>query len=208
MAKLEQTKIYSDLELDGAFLDSSGDAGTSGQMLSSTGSGTNWIAAPSGGSLSIDTYAQFSGAGETDQDVHVATEAEIDWMNTTATFSSGTWVNNSTRITVPNTGIYLVTTNWYFSVTDTSVDPPVDRGRRATVRLRVAVNGTGINEFCRHTYMRRSASHNNSSGNWQTLLSLTANDQISIMSLNDAGDQTPIATLDKDQSSISIVQLA
>ena len=28
-----------DLELDGEFLDSSGDAGTSGQMLSSTGSG-------------------------------------------------------------------------------------------------------------------------------------------------------------------------
>ena len=54
--------------------------------------GTNWIAAPSGNSLSINTYAQFSGAGETDQDVHIATEAEIDWMNPTATFSSGTWV--------------------------------------------------------------------------------------------------------------------
>ena len=170
---------------------------------------TNWIDSPSGaGSFSIDTYAQFSGSGETDQDVHIATEAEIDWMNPTATFSSGTWSNNGTRITVPNTGIYLVMTNWYFSVTDTSVDPPVGRGRRAGVRLRVAVNGTGINEFCRHTYMRRSASHNNSSGNWQTLLSLTANDQISIMSLNDSGDQTPIVTLDKDQSSISIVQLA
>ena len=38
MAQLEQTKIYGDLELNGEFLDSSGDAGTSGQMLSSTGS--------------------------------------------------------------------------------------------------------------------------------------------------------------------------
>ena len=114
---------------------------------------TNWIDAPSGGSFSIDTYAQFSGAGETDEDVHIASEAEIDWMNPTATFSSGTWVNNGTRITVPNTGIYLIMTNWYFSGT----------GRRPGVRLRVAVNGTGINEFCRHTYIRRSASHNNSS---------------------------------------------
>jgi len=160
--------------------------------------GTNWINGPSGNSLSINTYAQFSGAGETNQDVHIATEAEIDWMNPTATFSSGTWSNNGTRITVPNTGIYLVMTNWYFSGT----------GRRPAVRLRVAVNGTGINEFCRHTYIRNGASHLNSSGNWQTLLSLTASDQISIMCVNDAGDQTPTQTLDKDQSSISIVQLA
>jgi len=198
MARLKQTKIYGDLELEGTFLDSSGDAGTSGQMLSSTGTGTNWIDATSG-AFSINTYAQFSGAGESNQDVHISEEAEIDWMNPTATFSSGTWVNNGTRITVPNTGIYLVMTNWYFSGT----------GRRPTVRLRVAVNGTGINEFCRHTYIRIAAGHNNSSGNWQTLLSLTANDQISIMCVNDAGDGTNLTqTLDKDQSSISIVQLA
>ena len=196
MAKLKQTKIYGDLELDGAFLDSSGDAGTSGQLLSSTGTGTNWIDSP-GSSFAVTTYAQFSGAGETDQDVHIASEAEIDWMNPTATFSSGTWVNNGTRITVPNTGIYLIMTNWYFSGT----------GRRPGVRLRVAVNGTGINEFCRNTYIRNAAGHNNSSGNWQTLLSLTANDQISIMCVNDSGDGTPVQTLDKDQSSISIVQL-
>lgn len=196
MARLEKTKIYGDLELDGEYLDRLGAAGTSGQMLSASGTGTNWIDAPSD-VFSIDTYAQFSGAGESNQDVHIGSEAEIDWMNPTATFSSGTWVNNGTRITVPNTGIYLVMTNWYFSGT----------GRRPTVRLRVAVNGTGINEFCRNTYIRNSASHTNSSGNWQTLLSLTANDQISIMSVNDAGDSIPTQILDKDQSSISIVQL-
>ena len=58
-----------------------------------------------------------------------------------------------------------------------------------------------------HTYIRIGASHNNSSGNWQTLVSLTANDQISIMSVNDAGDNTPTVFLDRS-SSISIVQLA
>jgi len=36
-----------DLRVTGKYLDSSGDAGSSGQILSSTGSGTNWIAAPS-----------------------------------------------------------------------------------------------------------------------------------------------------------------
>ncbi len=36
-----------DVRVTGRVLDSSGDAGTSGQLLSSTGTGTNWIAAPS-----------------------------------------------------------------------------------------------------------------------------------------------------------------
>ena len=35
--------IAGDLSLDGALLDSSGDVGTNGQVLSSTVTGTNWI---------------------------------------------------------------------------------------------------------------------------------------------------------------------
>ena len=37
--------VNTNLYVKGTLLDSSGDAGTSGQLLSSTGSGTNWIAA-------------------------------------------------------------------------------------------------------------------------------------------------------------------
>jgi len=37
--------VIGDLYLTGAFRDSSGDAGTSGKLLESTGSGTNWVAA-------------------------------------------------------------------------------------------------------------------------------------------------------------------
>ena len=70
-----QTKIYGDIELDGTFLDSSGDSGTTGQMLSSTGTGTNWIAALYN-SISINTYAQFSGR-KTNEDVHIASEAKL-----------------------------------------------------------------------------------------------------------------------------------
>ena len=119
-------------------------------------------------------------------------------MSTTPAFSSGTWSNNGTRITVPTTGVYLVTTNWYLSGT----------GRRPTIRIRLAVNGTGISEFCRNTYMRIGAGHNNSSANMQTLLSLTANDTISVLTIGDAGDNTPVSTLDKSASSISVVRLA
>ena len=43
----------------------------------------------------------------------------------------------------------------------------------------------------------------------QTLLSLTANDTISVLSIADAGDSTPLASfLQKTESSISVVRLA
>ncbi|WP_168796386.1 hypothetical protein, partial [Flagellimonas onchidii] len=40
------TTVQSNLTVNGSIIDSSGDAGTSGQLLSSTASGTNWIDAP------------------------------------------------------------------------------------------------------------------------------------------------------------------
>jgi hypothetical protein len=195
MAELKSTTANGSLRIDGTLLDSSGDAGTSGQVLSSTATGTNWINS-GGADNSISEYAQYVGTGA-NADVHVA-ETEINWMSTSPAFSSGTWANNGIRITVPTTGIYLVTTNWYLLGT----------GRRPTIRIRLAVNGTGISEFCRNTYIRVSESHNNSSANMQTLLSLTASDNISVMSFGDAGDSTPVVNLLKTQSSISVVRLA
>ena len=44
----EIKKISTELQLLDKLLDTSGDAGTSGQILSSTGTGTNWIDAASG----------------------------------------------------------------------------------------------------------------------------------------------------------------
>ena len=46
---LDDVKVEAGLEVTGTLKDSSGDVGTSGQVLSSTVSGTNWIAAGGGG---------------------------------------------------------------------------------------------------------------------------------------------------------------
>ena len=194
MAELKSTAANGSLRIDGTLLDSSGDAGTSGQLLSSTATGTNWITS-GGADNSISEYAQYVGTGAS-VDVHIA-ETEINWMSTSPAFSSGTWSNNGTRITVPTTGVYLVTTNWYL----------IGSGTRPTIRIRLAVNGTGIIEFCRNTYIRNTANHTNSSANMQTLLSLTANDTISVLCIEDAGANNPVATLDKSDSSISVVRL-
>jgi len=42
-------KFLADIEVKEGLKDSSGDLGTTGQILSSTGTGTNWIPASSGG---------------------------------------------------------------------------------------------------------------------------------------------------------------
>lgn len=55
MAKLKSgSRVYGSLQVDGTFLDSSGDAGTSGQVLSSTGTGTNWSAITKSVGVSVD----------------------------------------------------------------------------------------------------------------------------------------------------------
>jgi len=64
MAKLKSgSRVYGSLQVDGTFLDTSGDAGSSGQVLSSTGSGTNWVTAAGGGISNVveDTSPQLGG---------------------------------------------------------------------------------------------------------------------------------------------------
>jgi hypothetical protein len=48
----EKLHVSGNIRVTGAYYDSSNAAGTSGQILSSTGTGTAWIAAPSGGGIS------------------------------------------------------------------------------------------------------------------------------------------------------------
>jgi len=55
-------KFLSDIELTRGLKDSSGDLGTSGQILSSTGSGLNWI---SQGGSSVIYQDGFTGNGTT-----------------------------------------------------------------------------------------------------------------------------------------------
>ena len=42
-------KFLADIEVEEGLKDSDGDLGTAGQILSSTGTGTNWISASGGG---------------------------------------------------------------------------------------------------------------------------------------------------------------
>jgi len=60
-------KISTELQLLDKFLDTSGDAGTSGQVLTSTGTGINWV---SGGSLPGGPYLPLAGGTMTGATLH------------------------------------------------------------------------------------------------------------------------------------------
>jgi hypothetical protein len=64
-------KISTELQLLDKFLDTSGDAGTSGQVLTSTGTGINWV---SGGSLPGGPYLPLAGG-------RMTTTAKIEFYN-------------------------------------------------------------------------------------------------------------------------------
>tara|TARA_B100000073_G_scaffold85919_1_gene66718 strand:+ start:1175 stop:1798 length:624 start_codon:yes stop_codon:yes gene_type:complete len=203
MANLNETKIYGSLELDGPLLDSTGSAGSSGQILLSTGGTTKWVSVSgaSAPNTQINTYCQFDGAGVSDLDPFLTTESELAWMNTTNRFTtnSASWTNNGTRITVPSNGFYLITVNLYYSCT---------AGRRPTIKNRLAIDGTGISDTCRHTYIRQAAEHKESTANFQSILRLDSGKQISILFQKDASAATSNnIELNPPKSSISIVKV-
>jgi len=118
MAKLKSgTRVYGSLQVDGTLLDSSGDAGSSGQVLSSTGTGTNWVAAGGGGGSATIRAATFYGANST-QDITSETTVDLDQTLTTTGTGDFT-VSTSGVVTVVNTGLYVIT---YSISTDVTTD--------------------------------------------------------------------------------------
>ena len=194
MAKLKSgTRVYGSLQVDGTLLDSSGDAGSSGQVLSSTATGTNWIAAAGGGGIS--NYVKYVGTGTPDLNSSTS-YAEVSWINTTPQFSNGTWSATSSHVVVPNNGIYLVQVNFYITASVT----------RSNIGLKFAVNDTQQTEIAANNYIRNTNGHNEASINMATTLSLSASDQVSIYVARLANSGT--VSLQGTSSTLAITQLA
>ena len=209
MAKFKDgSRVTGNLRVDGTIIDTSGDVGTSGQVLSSTGTGTNWVAATGGGSgTGISNYIKCVGTGTPTITTSNASNTWISpsWINTTPVFSNGTWTVSATSITVPNTGVYLVNVNIQVSIPDTS-------GRYAP-EVEITVNGTKVGYRASHSYMRGAQGHQESSSNQSTILNLSASDTVGIewrptcdVTTNNNGRDSDI-NMDETSSFIEIIQI-
>jgi len=205
MAKFKAgTTITDSLEVSGNIIDLSGDVGTSGQILTSTGSGTNWATVSAGSSTGIANYIKCV-CGSATTLTTSGTQSTLSWMSTTPSFSNGFSNPTATEITVPNDGLYLIGLNLDITQTDTT------NGNRYNHGFEIEINGsaTGGAEV-RHNYIRgnaNSSNHFNSSANAMKALALGANDTISIRERRFAGNTASTLQITTN-SSIFVVQIA
>lgn len=196
------SRVRKSLRVDGTIIDTSGDVGTSGQILSSTGTGTNWTDATGGGTgTGISNYIKCVGTGTVRIESSDTTNTWISpsWINTTPVFSNGTWTVSATSITVPNTGVYLVNVNIQVSTPDTN--------GRYSPEVEITVNGTKIGYRAGHSYMRGSLGHQESSSNQSTILNLSASNTVGIEWRPTCDGRANAINMDETSSFIEIVQI-
>jgi len=203
MAKFKDgSRVTGNLRVDGTIIDTSGDVGTSGQVLSSTGTVTNWVAATGGGTgTGISNYIKCAGTGTVSILSTDATDTWISpsWIDTTPVFSNGTWTVSSTSITVPNTGVYLVNVN-------IQVSTPDGNGRYSP-EVEITVNGTKVGYRAGHSYMRGSQGHQESSSNQSTILNLSASNTVGIEWRPTCTGRGNTINMDETSSFIEVIQI-
>ena len=116
-------KFLADIEVEEGLKDSSGDLGSNGQILSSTGSGTNWIAASGGG-------GGIGGATVTNQVAFGSATASEITSNSTFTFvKSGTGSSAQTLLEVGDGDSSDATSKGSVFITAKQVDDSTSRAR-------------------------------------------------------------------------------
>lgn len=120
-------------------------------------------------------------------------------------FSTGTPLINeggfsvsSSSITIPSTGIYLISGNFHFSSS-------VSRSN-VGVRFHNQTTNTSLNDITASNYIRNASSHNMSSSHLTTIYEFSANDQIgTYFRLEGASGSV---TLVANSSTVEILRLA
>ena len=188
MAKLKDgSQVFGSLRVNGTFLDSSGDAGTSGQVLSSTGTGTNWVASGGGGGATVKFYCAAGPSANltltgTLQTVVLNTEVEDSGVGTADfTLTSGV-------VTIANAGVYVVS---YTVLTDM----PSGTSARSESEAFLRINGSNELANSQVIMYNRDVTEGAASGSKTILYNATANDTIQIVAARRAGTADGIAVL-------------
>ena len=188
MAQLKSnSRIYGNLRVDGRFLDSSGDAGTSGQVLSSTGIGTDWITPATGGGATVQ---YFSAAGPA-TNLTINTEQTVVLNTTIATSGTGDFTIASGVVTIVNAGVYHIS---YTVLTDCLTAGDSSRSESEAF---LRINGTGELANSRVIMYNREGTEGAATGAKTMLYSATANDTIQIRAGRSTGASNISALADQ-----------
>jgi len=117
-APTEMLHVAGNIRVTGAFLDSGNSPGTAGQILSSTVSGTDWIAAPSAGStVFTPSIFQIQNAN------NINSQGRATTMNNTMLMTGSTGVtipgSGGTDVTATKAGVYEISFNIYVETSHT-----------------------------------------------------------------------------------------
>ena len=138
-------------------------------------------------------YAKYTGASGSTSNINNSSITKVSWLQTnTEIFENGGFTNTATDVTVPKTGIYMITFNGYLNGSNI----------RTNVRFRFRINGTDQNtDLSLNNYIRRDSSHNESSVNFSAYYSLSAGDTVAVSSQQIAAAGTVV--LEKNLSSLT-----
>ena len=169
--------------------DGTGETGTAGQLLSSTGTSTAWI-----DDNSTKPYTKTKLTANTAIN-NSTTLGVFSVINTSPVQNSG-FTFTSSRVIPPSAGVYAVDVMAYYTST----------AARVNVGMQVAVNNTFTGEEAAMGYIRASSGHNESSLTWSSIVDVPAGGYISIgfLRLGNAGT----CVLDATRSAISVYKIS
>jgi len=169
--------------------DGTGETGTGGQLLSSTGSGVLWV-----DDNSVKPYTKTKLTANTAIN-NSALLGVFSVINTSPVQNSG-FTFTSSRVIPPSAGVYAVDVMAYYT----------SSSARVSVGMQVAVNNTFTGEEAAMGYIRASSGHNQSSLTWSSIVEVPTGGYISIGFVRLANVGT--CTLDATKSAISVYKIS
>ena len=198
MAQLKSnSRIYGNLRIDGRFLDRLNNPGTNGQILSSTGTATEWITPATGGGVTVQ---YFSAAGPA-TNLIINTEQTVVLNTTIATSGTGDFTIASGVVTIVNAGVYHISYSILTDILNTA-----DNSRSESEAF-LRINGTGELNHSQVIMYNREGIEGAATGAKTMLYSATANDTIEIVARLRAANSTNIRIL-QGQTVLTIYRVA
>ena len=208
MATLKDTRVYGNFRVNLAVVDNNNNSGTSGQVLTSTGTGFQWA-----NNSSSAPVKYFSAAGPPQTGDGGDNTSGLTTAFTTVILSSATAITSGTGdftisaggvVTIVNAGVYHVS---YSILTDNTQAGENAGSFRSESEAFLRINGTGELNHSQVIMYNREGTEGAATGVKTMLYSATANDTIQIVARLRAANSTNIRIL-QGQTVLTIYRVA